>query len=55
MGINKSVALSIAAALTISSGAALAGSHGSYPSKPVKIMVGFSAGGGTDTTYRGKK
>ena len=53
MGINKSAALSIAAALTITSGAALAGSHGSYPSKPVKIMVGFSAGGGTDTTSRG--
>ena len=24
-----------------------------YPEKPVKIMVGFSAGGGTDTTARG--
>jgi len=24
-----------------------------YPTKPVKIMVGFSAGGGTDTTARG--
>ena len=24
-----------------------------YPSKPIKIMVGFSAGGGTDTTARG--
>ena len=24
-----------------------------YPEKPVKIIVGFSAGGGTDTTARG--
>lgn len=24
-----------------------------YPEKPIKIMVGFSAGGGTDTTARG--
>ena len=53
MGISKSVVLSAAAALTLTSGAALAGSHGSYPSKPVKIVVGFSAGGGTDTTSRG--
>ncbi|MFY0613338.1 MAG: tripartite tricarboxylate transporter substrate binding protein [Hyphomicrobiaceae bacterium] len=30
-------------------GAALA----QYPTKPIKIMVGFSAGGGTDTTARG--
>lgn len=30
-------------------GAALA----EYPTKPIKIMVGFSAGGGTDTTSRG--
>ena len=53
MGISKSAVLSVAAALTLTSGAALAGSHGSYPSKPVKIVVGFSAGGGTDTTSRG--
>lgn len=39
-----------AAALTFgATGAALA----DWPEKPVKIMVGFSAGGGTDTTSRG--
>ena len=27
--------------------------HAEYPSKPIKILVGFSAGGGTDTTARG--
>jgi tripartite-type tricarboxylate transporter receptor subunit TctC len=53
MGFNKSAVLSVAAALTLTSGAAFAGSHESYPSKPVKILVGFSAGGGTDTTSRG--
>jgi tripartite-type tricarboxylate transporter receptor subunit TctC len=53
MGFSKSAVISVAAALTLTSGAALAGSHGSYPSKPVKILVGFSAGGGTDTTSRG--
>jgi tripartite-type tricarboxylate transporter receptor subunit TctC len=52
MRILKTVALS-AAALTLASGSALAGGHGSYPSKPVKIVVGFSAGGGTDITSRG--
>ena len=38
-----------AAALALTAGAA----HAEYPSKPIKIMVGFSAGGGTDTTARG--
>jgi len=52
MSIYKTVLIS-AAALTLASGAALAGGHGSYPSKPIKIVVGFSAGGGTDTTSRG--
>jgi tripartite-type tricarboxylate transporter receptor subunit TctC len=49
MSIRKSIVLSAAAALTLTSGAALA----AYPEKPIKIMVGFSAGGGTDTTSRG--
>jgi len=52
MGIYKTTMLT-AAALTLASGAAFAGAHGSYPSKPIKIVVGFSAGGGTDTTSRG--
>ena len=52
MSIYKTTMLT-AAALTLASGAAFAGAHGSYPSKPVKIVVGFSAGGGTDTTSRG--
>ena len=53
MVIRKAAALGVAAAFTLSSGAALAGAHGAYPSKPIKIVVGFSAGGGTDTTSRG--
>ena len=49
MGFNKTAVLSVAAAFSLASGAALA----AYPEKPVKIVVGFSAGGGTDTTSRG--
>ncbi len=45
-------------AKTAAAGAALAvlatgAAQAEYPSKPIKIMVGFSAGGGTDTTARG--
>jgi len=43
------LAAGLAAAATLVGGAALA----EYPQKPIKIMVGFSAGGGTDTTARG--
>ena len=46
--INK-VAAGLAALTTLAGTAALA----DFPSKPVKIMVGFAAGGGTDTTARG--
>lgn len=46
--VNK-IATGVAAATMLVAGAALA----DYPEKPVKIMVGFSAGGGTDTTARG--
>ena len=49
MKFTKKVAAGIAAASMLSAGAALA----DYPEKPIKIMVGFSAGGGTDTTARG--
>ena len=37
------------AALLATSGAALA----DYPEKPIRLIVGFSAGGGTDTSARG--
>lgn len=50
MKFARKVATAVAAATALlASGAALA----DYPEKPVKIMVGFSAGGGTDTTARG--
>ena len=49
MKFAKFMAAGIAASSLLVGGAALA----DYPSKPVKIMVGFSAGGGTDTTARG--
>jgi tripartite-type tricarboxylate transporter receptor subunit TctC len=38
----------LAAALTLASGAAMA----QYPEKPVSVVVGFSAGGGTDVMAR---
>ena len=47
--IATGVAATAAATTMLVSTAALA----DYPEKPVKIMVGFSAGGGTDTTARG--
>ena len=49
MKFTKMIAGSIAATAMLASGAAFA----DYPEKPIKIMVGFSAGGGTDTTARG--
>ena len=49
MNFAKKLAVSIAATTLLAGGAALA----DYPEKPIKIMVGFSAGGGTDTTARG--
>lgn len=49
MNFTKKIAAGIAATAMIAGGAAFA----DYPSKPIKIMVGFSAGGGTDTTARG--
>ena len=49
MNFVKTIAAGIAASTLLVGGAALA----DYPSKPIKIMVGFSAGGGTDTTARG--
>ena len=49
MNFAKKLAVGIAATTLLAGGAALA----DYPEKPIKIMVGFSAGGGTDTTARG--
>ncbi len=49
MTFAKKFATGIATSAMLVSAAALA----DYPEKPVKIMVGFSAGGGTDTTARG--
>lgn len=49
MKITKTITACFAATAMLS-GAALAAD---YPSKPIKIVVGFSAGGGTDTTARG--
>jgi len=49
MNFTKKVAAGLVAVSMITAGAAVA----DYPSKPIKIMVGFSAGGGTDTTARG--
>lgn len=45
----KKLAAGLAATAMLAGGAAYA----DYPEKPIKIMVGFSAGGGTDTTARG--
>ena len=49
MKFAKTMAAGLAATAMLASGAAFA----DYPEKPIKIMVGFSAGGGTDTTARG--
>ena len=49
MKLTKKFAIGVAAAAALSAGSALA----AYPEKPIKILVGFSAGGGTDTTARG--
>jgi len=49
MNFSKKIASAAAVAAMMVSSAAFA----EYPAKPVKIMVGFSAGGGTDTTARG--
>jgi len=49
MSFAKNIATGLAASAMLVSTAVLA----EYPAKPVKIMVGFSAGGGTDTTARG--
>ena len=49
MKFTKTLAAGLVATAMLAGGAAFA----DYPEKPIKIMVGFSAGGGTDTTARG--
>lgn len=49
MKLKNKIATGVAATAMMAATAAYA----EYPEKPVKIMVGFSAGGGTDTTARG--
>ena len=49
MKLSTKIAAGVAATTMLAGTAALA----DYPTKPIKIMVGFSAGGGTDTTARG--
>ncbi len=49
MNFTKTIAAGVAASAMMAGTAVVA----EYPSKPIKIMVGFSAGGGTDTTARG--
>jgi tripartite-type tricarboxylate transporter receptor subunit TctC len=49
MKLTTKVSAALAATTMLAGTAALA----DYPEKPIKIMVGFSAGGGTDTTARG--
>lgn len=50
MTFTNKIAAGIAATALLTGGATYAQD---YPEKPIKIMVGFSAGGGTDTTARG--
>ncbi|MEK9721918.1 MAG: tripartite tricarboxylate transporter substrate binding protein [Rhodospirillaceae bacterium] len=48
--INSTTAIALGAAMSV----AVAGTaKAEFPDKPIKLYVGFSAGGGTDTTARG--
>ena len=50
MNAKKALTTALAGALALGVSAS---AFAEYPEKPIKIMVGFSAGGGTDTTARG--
>lgn len=47
---RRAAALAIASVLTISAGVALA--QGDYPSKPIRVMIPFAAGGALDAVGR---
>ena len=49
MNAKKALTTALAGALALGVSAS---AFAEYPEKPIKIMVGFSAGGGTDTTAR---
>lgn len=51
MTVSRSVLTACVAALA-SPAALVHGAEGDYPSKPIRMLVGFAPGGGTDTTAR---
>ena len=51
MTVSRPVLTAFVAALA-SSAPLVHGAEGEYPSKPIRMMVGFAPGGGTDTTAR---
>lgn len=44
--------IAVASCWSITAGAAAPASHTAYPTKPVRLLVGFSPGGGSDTLAR---
>jgi len=50
LNFHRAARMSFAAILALAASAAFA--QGAYPTKPVRLIVGSSPGGGTDTTAR---